>query len=297
MLAILAVAAASAAPPCGTTRPPKPHSVLLANEKDKLLVAAVAKGGATVATQLMLRREGLLETALRHRGSHGTGWIHDYRHVYARQPNHRPPRNATATCRDRAWSCVAIIRSPLDRVVSSYQHAMVTKLGGRLGLPGDCPFRRYVAYVASRLAEGRANVHVGSQVEAYYGPPSATMRYLPVETIGLGGVVALNAVAPRARLDASNLTSSHYRYRRPRARRPDPDATADAPWSAFAEGFPPYEDFFRDSALRDHVLGCLFRADAVLYARACAQPWLRACAACARECDARVQKVRGVRSG
>ena len=172
------------------------------------------------------------------------------------------------------------------------------------------------------------------------------MRYLPVETIGLGGVVALNAVAPRARLDASNLTSSHYRYRRPRARRPDPDATADAPWSAFAEGFPPYprprrnlllrdilfqrslpprnfnvvvaapprpastedlhgitcrprryEDFFRDPALRDHVLGCLFRADAVLYARACAQPWLRACAACARECDARVQKVRGVRSG
>ena len=124
MLAILAVAAASAAPPCGTTRPPKPHSVLLANEKDKLLVAAVAKGGATVATQLMLRREGLLETALRHRGSHGTGWIHDYRHVYARQPNHRPPRNATATCRDRAWTCVVILRSPLDRVVSSYQHAM-----------------------------------------------------------------------------------------------------------------------------------------------------------------------------
>jgi len=60
--------------------------VKMVDRPSRLMIIGTPKGGATLVTQLMLRRLNLTETAQEY-----DRWIHRYRlEVYRRQPDHRP---------------------------------------------------------------------------------------------------------------------------------------------------------------------------------------------------------------
>lgn len=109
----------------------------LNSARHRLKLASTPKAGATVATQVMMRYLGLYEEATAYHP-----WIHQYRsQVFTKDPEHekvscqthcrkkekRKTKNGSAVVGgehhdddDGAYFCVKLIRSPLDRAVSSY---------------------------------------------------------------------------------------------------------------------------------------------------------------------------------
>uniref|UniRef100_A0A7S2BRH7 Sulfotransferase domain-containing protein n=1 Tax=Octactis speculum TaxID=3111310 RepID=A0A7S2BRH7_9STRA len=80
------------------------------------------KGGATIAAQMWFRYEGVYEKADAY-SKVGEIKFHKYRlHVYNRQPAHAPLPCAKACA--AGWTCIRLVRQPLDRVVSSYQFGL-----------------------------------------------------------------------------------------------------------------------------------------------------------------------------
>ena len=109
------------APACDhPLRAPSRPGLVLVDRPSKLLLLSTPKAGATVATQIMFEAFEP-ERWARWRASGACAWIHDCRHRFASLRAHKPQRlDPCATCRDPAWSCVALVRDPLDRAVSSY---------------------------------------------------------------------------------------------------------------------------------------------------------------------------------
>ena len=97
--------------------------VQMADHSRRLFLLAAPKGGATVAAQLMLRQLDLLDTAKEY-----NPWIHKYRkQVFLHQPDHEPI-DCQETCHTQGWTCIKIVRSPVDRLISSFIHVMRAKI-------------------------------------------------------------------------------------------------------------------------------------------------------------------------
>ena len=148
-----------------TCKPPPGDGLVLTNRADRFLVTSTGKAGATVATQLMLRREGLMKQTARF------GQIHDYRQLtFEAQENHKPlPPGAVARACSHGWTCVAILRSPLDRVVSSYYHIMLHKNFRNQIRPRGASFRQFVNFLGGARGGRLSHFvrgHAGSQAWA-----------------------------------------------------------------------------------------------------------------------------------
>ena len=101
---------------------PNPDVALVANWDEKRVLMFTPKGGASVAAQIFLKHEGLLEAAeAYHHFVHKYRMeklykIEKYRHVNASM--------LRSFCKEGDALCFHVLRSPLDRAVSSYIHTM-----------------------------------------------------------------------------------------------------------------------------------------------------------------------------
>ena len=275
------------------------YHACLVDRGNKILLGFSPKGGATVATQLFFRYEGVFEKALEY-----NSWVHNYRtEVFNEQPNHRRV-DCKDVCSDPSWVCAYVVRQPLDRVVSSYYHTMKTSIwrswielkeaastryppldirGGSAVLTADnVTFSDFLG--ALRL---RARSPQGSQPKSksdnHFMPQSdsctrhgirkqgkdATGVYLlPVEALegSLGAVGNLTGLF----FDSSGLTSPHYVQKNalllPR----------DAPkWSfeRVRESHPAYEAFVMPGSTEARDVCFLFSDDFDIYRRGECRAW------------------------
>lgn len=270
----------------------------------KLKLLATPKGGATVTTQIMFRKLGLYDEAIKY-----NPWIHKYRqHVFMHKPEHRRKNcrsfckrkttesrgegaradlglgaNATATTgvhQQQSWLCIKIVRSPIDRAVSSYLHSLKTKLW------------RVVPYLSNVTSAKQRSAHNASFADFYEAlyhqaasgtlqraagdhhwlPQSTTdgcddsAHLVPIETLAesLGVIGQVSDVY----LDASGLTSHQY-ITKAEEDGPEQDMS-DAPFPlATRDGkFPPYGSYFLNATINARICQ-MFCHDLNLYARAC----------------------------
>ena len=104
--------------PLQTARRTYPGHTSLVDHEQRIMLMFTPKGGATVAAQIFLRYEDLLKEAYTY-----STWVHNYRlEVFNQQANHVPVQCTPKLC-STGWTCIRLIRQPLDRVVSTYAFA------------------------------------------------------------------------------------------------------------------------------------------------------------------------------
>ena len=296
----------------------------LSDTPSRMLMMSTPKGGATVAAQLMFRRLGLLQQAI---GYSPSGWIHEYRmKVFNRAPGHAQVgcRNDIATgrvlpisrtCREgTGWRCVKLLRSPFERVVSSYLHTLRTQiwstfpeLSSVCGSPDAAANASFAQFIAALTLRAQKGTH-GQPVDNHFMPQATAcdqielrVFYLPVEGLS-GALMALGRIDDGRTYNDSGLSSSHYitqagaeKVADTTAQDPTHRDVAALAFSHFDDcrqkGFaqcgrsvPPYRYFLTNLTLCNQIR-CLFAPDFDLYRRMCAQSWLiQACPECVRMC-------------
>ena len=202
----------------------------------KLVILTSPKGGATVTAHLVFEYLSLTEKALA-----TSPWIHNYRaSVYDKDPFYKK-QNPCEVCKEGSeWTCLFIIRSPADRVVSSFIHVLRTILASRL--PGyedvfhkDLSFRDYIDVLMQlrrnetvQFADGH---HAAPQdiTHRCNGDESLDIKYVAVEFLDKGlGYRVLNQ-ALFCCLAASSTTTSPY-VRRIRIRGSSAFVAHPHPW-------------------------------------------------------------------
>jgi hypothetical protein len=258
----------------------------LSDAETKLKILGTPKGGATVSTQIMFRKLGLLEEALEY-----DSWIHNYRTKVFRK------RNERVRCKGHCgngWNCVKLVRSPLDRVVSSFIHVLKSSLkdkfrslqrtvqhAGKESLE-EASFADFIQ--AASLAAKTKESFPG---DGHYTPQSANdecddLSYLlPVESIedGLSALYDVSGVL----LNATGLTSKHYIVKDSTLGSSNQDIQ-DVSKMSFkllmnntdSDGrhhTASYDAYLRDPSLNEEICR-LFCHDFALYAKACSSPLL-----------------------
>ena len=276
---------------------PPAASFFAASERHRLLVLSAPKAGATLAVQLMLRADGLTETALAYARARGSAIEHAY-HVAVVLPR----RNVSScrVCESPAWSCVKMVRSPWDRAVSSYLRT--ANKPSRSNWPELRPNASFAEFL--RRLSARANQSVTEQRRR--AAQRKADHYLPQERAECDNIASLALIptecaatallhlsaARRERqpayalLDGRNLSSdSHYHVQRGIPPADSPVPVADLGYSKVASGRQalPYDEFLRDAALRA-LVARLFAADFRLYQQACRQPWVQRSDECVAAC-------------
>jgi hypothetical protein len=194
------------------------------------------------------------------------------------------------------------VRSPLDRAVSSYIHVMGKSSFSRsfAELDGACDdaavqqpagtsdvhhcarnatFSQWVRALDARALSQRASFGDGHFMPQY----SPALSMPGVLLIPIEALPDLYSCPPVDRLRGWQLPQvepadaeifvGHYKQH-----------AADSPansehWSfarihqaVLAHQTPPYHSFYRDKGFCHHVIGCLYKQDVEMYARACSQP-------------------------
>jgi hypothetical protein len=293
-----------------------------AHDKSKLLLHAPPKGGATLAVQLVLRAAGLESAAAAYAKRHGSTLldlgelVHTYHSKVLVQQ--RRVKNCTLCSTDEDWSCIKLVRSPFDRVVSSYLRTAENP--ARSNLPemrDNGSFSDFVhalekrANRSSHEQQRLANMHKAdhylpqlrpacdllrkhARVPGELGAEDAALPLVPIECVESALTHLQSRPGPAAsaaflRLDPRNLSApSHYRGKLSSA----PIGTAGPVWTwDYATHFsahravPPYSAFLGEPRLRAAV-GRLFADDAKLYEAACRQRWLQGSGECMAMCAA-----------
>lgn len=265
--------------------------VKVVDHPSKLMITGTPKGGATLTSQLMLRKLGLLETAQKWK------WIHGYRNkVFNLDPAHRPA-TCQEVCHRQGWVCVQLIRSPIDRAVSAYlnvmsspnsvfreefkelQQSVAHAHGGEYP---PSPYRLKRASFADfvQALHLRSIQNLNSTFDDHFmlqADTDCTISHnvipLPIETIQ-DSLVALKAMTG-VELNATGLTSRHYKKK-------DPNSTSTqgtkqtvvlledlskVPYRKLPKS-PSYESFFQDPAL-NQILCRVYCPDFELYRQMC----------------------------
>ena len=88
----------------------------------KLLLISSPKAGATLVERLMLARVNLTGAAMHYKMSpYPLKYSHE---VFQKAKGRMPTPGHVASCGGR-WLCLAIVRNPLDRAISSYIHTLL----------------------------------------------------------------------------------------------------------------------------------------------------------------------------
>jgi len=230
---------------------PPQNVFFAASVKHRLLVQAPPKGGATLAIQLIIRADGLEAAASAHVGRKGASLsdlgelVHGYHSSVVMR--HRKA-GSCARCSDEAWSCIKLVRSPFDRVVSSYLRTAADPTGSHLPkMRADGSFSDFVHALEARamlsaskqqpLANRRKSDHYLPQLRLEcdllrrrdsaqggsvtnvrmtrtLGAEDAALPLIPIECFD-AALRQLRSERPAAayqRLDVRNLSAtSHYR--------------------------------------------------------------------------------------
>jgi Sulfotransferase family len=264
--------------------------VKVVDHPSKLMISGTPKGGATLTSQLMLRKLGLLETAQEWK------WIHAYRNkVFNLDPAHRSVR-CQEVCHQQGWVCVQLIRSPIDRAVSAYLNVMSSPTsvfreefkelhqsfadshGGRYPTSPSvlkrASFADFVQALHLRSIQNLQSTfddHFMLQAETDC-TISQNVIPLPIETIQ-DSLVALKEMTG-VELNATGLTSHHYKKRDINS-----TSTQDKKQTTVLEDLskvpyrklprsPLYESFFQDPAL-NAILCRVYCPDFELYRQMC----------------------------
>lgn len=284
----------------------------------KLLLISSPKAGATLVERLMLARVNLTGAAVHYKKSSATlkagGYPLKYSHeVFQKAKGRMPTPGHVASCAPgTGWLCVAIVRNPLDRAISSYIHTL--DHWKDLGAPfhelrgnANASFAEFAAALDQRA--GKKAGH--SRMDAHFMPQSAPTNagalhpgilYVPIEMLTEPGGYACDSLArvrgtglKAAEAAAQGDSSEHYITK----------ATSSLPgsehWSFAkvrsaknAHATPNYDSFWNNTAFCGHVVGCLYRADVEMYASACRAPALETCAAFRSACEVQLGRLRDV---
>ena len=272
----------------------------------KLLLMSSPKAGATLVERLMLARVNLTGAAV-----HFKGYPLRYSHEVFQQAKGRlPTPGHLASCAPgTGWLCVAIVRNPLDRAISSYIHTLL--YWKSLGAPfheldgnANASFAEFAAAL-DRRARKKASHSPG---DGHFMPQSVPTKtgalrpgvlYVPIEMLTEPGGYACHSLArvrgtglKAAEAAAQGDNSQHYITK----------ATSSPPgsehWSfakvRSAKKAPNYDSFWNNTAFCRKVVGCLYRADVEMYVSACRAPALETCAAFRSACEVQLGRLRDV---
>ncbi|KAL1515342.1 hypothetical protein AB1Y20_001973 [Prymnesium parvum] len=266
-------------PSCGAPLASR-QPVIVADNASRTVLMSSPKAGVTQTTMLMLSMLNLTREALSYAN------VHEYRlRVFDKSSAHRRDQLCD-DCGDRGqWTCVRFLRSPLDRIVSSYltwslNKAYWPELG--LACPGsseNASFAQFVmalsAVVNSSERQTRAfDSHVMPQtpLRACGGELSRLLE-VPLEAMPH----ALRELEQLRKLhDAGAVVWPSLHYKLPKVSLQAAAADVSSwPWppvkaAMFSERLPAYDNFLTSEICRK--LSCLFASDFSAYTRMCAQP-------------------------
>ena len=277
----------------------------------KLLLISSPKAGATLVERLMLARVNLTGAAMHYKRSpYPLKYSHE---VFQKAKGRMPTPGHVASCGGR-WLCLAIVRNPLDRAISSYIHTLLywKALGAHfheLRGNANASFAEFAAALDRRA--GKKASRQWSKGDSHFMPQSVPTNagalhpgvlYVPIEMLTEPGGYACHSLArvrgtdlKAAEAAAQGNNSEHYITK----------ATSSPPgsehWSFAkvrsannAHATPSYDSFWNNTAFCRHVMGCLYRADVEMYVSACRAPALETCAAFRSACEVQLGRLRDV---
>jgi len=203
------------------------------------------------------------------------------------------------------WTCVRFLRSPLDRIVSSYFAWSTNPLEWpELALAcqscsQNASFAQFVTALAavgnhSNMQRSDYDSHVMPQTPLRTcGSEPSRLLSVPVEAMP-DALLELDQLRTLRDAGAVVWQSGHYRVQLVSPQ----DAAANAsswPWprvkdAMLSERLPPYDSFLTPEICSK--LSCLFAADFSAWRRMCAQPELLRCRSCVRVCTAQLIRFR-----
>jgi hypothetical protein len=144
VLLCLAVLSRAAAPPggCPHGRLPQDVAPLCAVDRtSKLMLCSTAKAGATTISAIIVGLANKTAEYSSWRASRGFpdgGMLSARINMYRREvlnfePAHRVPHDKLELCVQPGWLCIVLVRNPSDRLISSFLHMAVTRLGANWG--------------------------------------------------------------------------------------------------------------------------------------------------------------------
>lgn len=278
------------------------ESVSVTSQSSKLQVMGSPKGGATVTTQIMFNFLGVTKKALAY-----NPWIHHYRlRVFNKEADHR--HISVSECGQDGWTCLFVLRNPLDRVVSSY----LTTVGapwirksvqrGNQNFTAHTSFAEFVTLLEHVAETGSRYVgddHYLPQCNADYErlDNSDSMMFVLLESLD-AGLAWFGESKNIQGLTRGNMSSRHYRTKSTRVEH----GAAYLPYDSFlakprrlvdavlSKSLPSYDSFLAEPGILRDVC-CLFRKDIVLYRKACSAEWLQGCAECVDSCAKELQRL------
>ena len=286
------------------------------NDKDvKFMLRSAPKAGCMQAVQLLISSLGKLEKALAKKPGnsfeaaanfYNQELRHDLRH--SPSPKHMPLGPCAKQCQQDDWTCIKIIRNPLDRAVSSYIHTVKyniwraffelhqatnqsSKVVGEDGEAKDNPMIRTATFeqFVNALELRALNVtNPKSSLDNHFLPQAEqqgcdeSMDYvIPLETTDIG-LHMINEERNLTLPTSKNISSSHYIQKDTNATTSDlPDASQiplvvpnlkRRPSSMVVEtkNIYPYDAYYQNPTVSEKVCR-LFYIDFQLYKRSCEQ--------------------------
>lgn len=278
-------------------------SVNLVDFSNKLKIMGTPKGGATVATQIMFRKIGLLETALKY-----NPWIHNYRCEVYNQQFQNMDISSSKLCHLPGWVCVKLVRSPLDRVVSSYIHVMKTPvkhsfpelkkvlhdLEGDENLYQNASFFHFVTALDLRNQTHWQSDHYEPQLTKDSEMNENNIFLVPVESLE-DALLALEKETGMT-LNATGFTSNHY-IKKDNTLVQNMQNVPHTKWPSVIvdevtheERSPPYGAYLLNTTLNRKICQ-LYCHDIRMYAKACGSAWLRQSDATQLVCQAEKERL------
>jgi len=272
----------------------------------KLKLLSTPKGGATVTAQIFLKHFGLMDEALDY-----ASWIHKYRiEVFAKQTNHKIT-SCDAVCGLPGWTCAKIIRSPLDRIVSSYIHTMHTEIKRKFPQLKMAVAKSSYSMNTQKTTEDASFVDFVTAMDMLRDPPlprhnlwwdhyipqslqnpscndHPNIYLLPIEE--LEEVLAAFANETGVIYNATGLISSHYVSNKPTRQGKGIDFDVHNTWNKTKMKTVPYDWYLTNSQLNIKICE-IFCEDIFIYAKACSSTWLQSSQQVQTSCWAERERV------
>ncbi|KAJ1616322.1 hypothetical protein T492DRAFT_1107404 [Pavlovales sp. CCMP2436] len=222
----------------------------------KLMLCSTAKAGATTVSAIIVGLANKTANYAAWRVSMGypdrsmlSARINMYRReVLSLEDAHRLPEDKLELCKEQGWLCIVIVRNPADRLISSFLHIAVTRLGVSwrelLGVVDDAArvavgnysLRSHVDALGvtalSRTRRKGSDEHFLPQcsvaLTCHPGMEQGRLKFITVDDVA-GGLDAVDqefrSGALGLRVIANTVTSSHWRSAHVAAARSAPALT------------------------------------------------------------------------
>jgi len=280
--------------------PAQEPPVVLIDQSSRFVMYAAPKAGATVATQIMFEHLGILGSALDY-----DPWIHKYRsRIFTHQPEHMPDVakgqdweyfRSCAICRSDGWSCVRLVRTPLDRVVSSYIHVMKhppLKIVFDATLNVNASFEDFVQRLPSASQSAHLSNHYTRQsvvgCNDVDGDIEPNVMHVPVECLN-SALLQVENFTGVSGLSDLGIGSHHY------IKKVDIEVSGASNWPFWKvlSSTPSYDNFLKSPSIR-HAVCRYYSQDVSLYRKTCAQMWLQGSRGCELSCAAELARLDAV---